>query len=95
LEVQINEKGRFVFSGSQGDAEVSLEDLTGGLIPTYEFKTDGVVTNTAGENSMDGTYTESGDVVSITLDGNTFDLSLDGDVMTMEQDGVTMNFEKQ
>ncbi len=81
--------------GTQDGVEVSLEDLMGGIIPTYEFKADGVVTNSAGENSMDGTYTENGNIVSISLGGNTFDLTIDGDTMTMEQDNMVMYFELQ
>ncbi|MDR2514130.1 MAG: hypothetical protein LBD02_02845 [Christensenellaceae bacterium] len=51
----------------QDGVEVDFAELMGGDV-TYEFKDGGVVTNSAAGNSVDGTYTESGNTIPLPLE---------------------------
>ena len=46
--------------------------------------------------SMDGTWSQSGDDIALTIDGETLTVTLNGDVITLAEpeSGVTMTFKK-
>lgn len=62
----------------------------------FEFKTNGKMTVTMGDETSEGTFKVDGDEVTIKgEDGETVVMTRDGDVMSMEQDGSKLNFKKK
>ncbi|HEX3020876.1 MAG TPA: hypothetical protein VHQ24_07950 [Lachnospiraceae bacterium] len=62
---------------------------------TYEFQKDGVLLLTAGEQSLEGTWSQDGKEVTIDAGGQTTTATVDGKTMTAESEAGTVTFEKQ
>ncbi|MBR3084291.1 MAG: lipocalin family protein [Oscillospiraceae bacterium] len=71
-------------------AGVDIDDLF-----RLELQAGGKALLIADGDESEGTYTVSGNTVSITFDGETVDAQLDGNTLTMEEDGAKMVFEKK
>lgn len=83
--------------GSQGDVTVDKETLesTFGGEMTYAFEADGKLTLSLAGVSVEGTWSQDGNTVSLDVQGDTGTMTLDGDKLTMEESGVTVEFTKK
>ena len=70
-----------------------------GEIFTIELKADGtaIATNTTldGQQSTDGTWTQSGDQVTVTIDGDPKTFTLSGNVLSVNESGLEFAFVRQ
>lgn len=83
--------------GSQGGTTVdkpTLESVLGGEM-AYTFAEEGKVTLSLNENSVEGTWTQDGNSVSLDIQGQTGTMTLDGDKLVLEQGDVTVEFSKK
>ena len=83
--------------GSQGDTTVdkeTLEDMFDGEM-TYAFEADGKVTLSLAGVSVEGTWSQDGNSVTVDIQGDTGTMTLDGDKLTIEESGVTVEFSKK
>ncbi|MGN8968836.1 hypothetical protein [Intestinimonas sp. HCP28S3_D6] len=83
--------------GSQGDTTVDKETLEGmfGGEMTYAFEADGKVTLSLAGVSVEGTWSQDGNSVTVDIQGDTGTMTLDGDKLTIEESGVTVEFSKK
>lgn len=83
--------------GSQGDTTVDKETLEGmfGGEMTYAFEADGKVTLSLAGVSVEGTWSQDGNNVTLDIQGDTGTMTLDGDKLTIEESGVTVEFSKK
>lgn len=81
--------------GAQGSTKVSkadMETLMGGEI-TYTFNEDGTLSMAlAGTAIADGTWSQDGANVTLTVAGESGEMKLDGDTLSITQGDVVANF---
>lgn len=83
--------------GSQEGVTVdkaTLESILGGEM-TYSFEKDGKATMALAGVSVEGTWSQDGDTVTMEAQGQSFTLTIDGDKLLMDQSGVTVEFTKK
>ena len=83
--------------GSQGGVTIdqdTLESLFGGEM-TYTFEEGGTVVLSLAGVSVEGTWSQDGNTVTLDVQGDTGTMTLDGDTLTMEESGVTVEFTKK
>ena len=61
---------------------------------TYEFQGDGVLAVTAAGQTVEGTWSQDGNKITIEANGETSEGALDGDALTFEVNGATTVFTK-
>lgn len=89
--------GTWVLSGGSQDGvtvdQETLEAVMGEM--TYTFEDGGKVTMSLAGVSVEGTWTQDGDTVTLESQGTTSTMTLDGDKLTLEESGVTVEFTKK
>ena len=82
--------------------EMNIEDLAAmagvDMTVTLELKADGNFTldmSALGTGSVSGTWTSSGNTVTLSSEGEDIAATLNGNTLVMEQDGQSLTFEKQ
>lgn len=82
---------------AKGEEVIEGEELTnsyGGVI-TYEFKGDGILVVDMMGQTVEGTWKESDNNVTIEYNGMKSELKRDGKTMTLEQSGYVFTFTKK
>ena len=62
---------------------------------TYAFEADGKVTLSLAGVSVEGTWSQDGNSVTVDIQGDTGTMTLDGDKLTIEESGVTVEFSQK
>ena len=82
--------------------EMNIDDLAAlagvDMTVTLELKADGNFTldmSALGTGSVSGTWTASGNTVTLSSEGEDIAATLNGNTLVMEQDGQSLTFEKQ
>lgn len=70
-----------------------MSDAMGGEV-TYEFKDDGTLVTAVGDVSVDGTWTQDGDTVSVDVGGQAGEGTVSGDTLTIASGGGTSEFKR-
>lgn len=83
--------------GSQDGVTVdkaTLESVLGGEM-AYSFEAEGKVTLSLSGASVEGTWSQDGNKVSLDIQGDTGTMTIDGDKLILEQGNVKVEFTKK
>lgn len=65
-----------------------------GLVVVYDFQADGTLVTSLGDATVEGTWTQDGAEVTITLEGQDGEGKIEGDTLTLEYGGGVSEFER-